>query len=228
MAAPTSSLDAFGTRLAQMLAARGLTQGQFAVALGSSPAFVSDMIRGIKKPGADFLYRVAAAFQVSLDWLLLGEGRMDRQPGLDTELFRAVALRVQLARLVAQGDAEAQHLADELLGKPAVLTTTPSVPAQRQALLGRLADTDEQAAAVIAIYNAFIPTEESAHRLRDILTAALTHFRRDDADPLATLVAGRGSGTTSDARSQPAGSSDINQLVLGAGNRVAAGDYHEN
>lgn len=51
-------LDGFDARLTQAITHTGLNQSEFARQLGVSAGFVSDCVRGQKKPGAPFLYAV--------------------------------------------------------------------------------------------------------------------------------------------------------------------------
>ena len=68
--APLPGLDGFATRVGQAIGHTGLNQSEFARQLGVSAGFVSDVVRGQKKPGAEFLYAVRATFGISVDWLL--------------------------------------------------------------------------------------------------------------------------------------------------------------
>lgn len=218
-----SLLDSFGLRLAQLLAARGVNQGEFARRLGASPAFVSDMIRGLKKPGAEFLYRLANQYHVSLDWLIRGQGSMNSENGLDGEWFRAVALRLRLAELAATDNAAAKHLVDELLGNPA--TDVTENPIERKAVLDELATADKHSTVALSLYQAFLGSPDPQSRLRDVLLAALAHYQSSNTDPLAALLAAREDTAPLQAPgTKPAG---VSQLVFGIGNRNAGNDFHE-
>jgi transcriptional regulator with XRE-family HTH domain len=67
-------LKALGKRLREL---RGfdLTQEQFAEELGISQSQLSKYERGVAGPPADVLFFVKKRFQVSIDWLLTGEGK---------------------------------------------------------------------------------------------------------------------------------------------------------
>ena len=66
-------LKALGRRLRQL---RGfdLTQAEFAKQLETSQSQLSKYERGVAAPPADILFLVMQRFQVSIDWLLTGEG----------------------------------------------------------------------------------------------------------------------------------------------------------
>lgn len=66
-------LRSMGRRLREL---RGfdLTQAQFAEELGISQSQLSKYERGVAAPPADVLFFVKKRFQVSVDWLLTGEG----------------------------------------------------------------------------------------------------------------------------------------------------------
>ena len=66
-------LKALGRRLREL---RGfdLTQEEFARQLEISQSQLSKYERGVAAPPADILFLVKQRFQVSIDWLLTGEG----------------------------------------------------------------------------------------------------------------------------------------------------------
>ncbi|MFO1256809.1 MAG: helix-turn-helix transcriptional regulator [Gammaproteobacteria bacterium] len=221
-------LDTFELRLAHLLLVRGLTQGEFAKGLEASPTFISNMIRGTKKPGTEFLVRIATQYQVSLDWLLLGKGNVDGTPSIespktiDIELFRMVNLRAELACNAANGNVEAKVLADELLGKA---PSNKSDDTERQALLNHLSEAVEHNVITCSLYNRFLIHSDPTIRAREVLTAALAHFQSSHADPLAAMVASRDStlGTGTDKKNKP----NVKQKIFGFNNRTSAGDYKE-
>lgn len=92
----------FGTRLAWLISNLQLNQQEFAKRLQCSPAFISEIVRGFKKPGTDFLQRITAEYDVNLDWLICGRGEPFVQVNL--EHCNAIASRVQLAIEAARGN----------------------------------------------------------------------------------------------------------------------------
>jgi transcriptional regulator with XRE-family HTH domain len=52
-----------------------ITQADLAKAIGVSPGNVGDWERGKTKPGSDALIALIQYFNVSADWLLIGEGQ---------------------------------------------------------------------------------------------------------------------------------------------------------
>ena len=66
-------LKALGKRLREL---RGfeLTQEEFAEELGVSQSQLSKFERGVVAPPAEVLFFVKKRFEVSIDWLLTGEG----------------------------------------------------------------------------------------------------------------------------------------------------------
>ena len=66
-------LRTLGRRLREL---RGfdLTQGELAHELGISQSQLSKYERGVAAPPADVLFSIKRRFQVSIDWLLTGEG----------------------------------------------------------------------------------------------------------------------------------------------------------
>ena len=71
-------------RLQQFLSAENLTQAQFADAIGVARASISHILAGRNKPGFEFIERMAVAYpDISLDWLILGKGKMYKRGGND-------------------------------------------------------------------------------------------------------------------------------------------------
>jgi transcriptional regulator with XRE-family HTH domain len=66
-------LKTLGRRLREL---RGidLTQGELAKELGISQSQLSKYERGVAAPPADILFLIKQRFEVSIDWLLTGEG----------------------------------------------------------------------------------------------------------------------------------------------------------
>lgn len=222
-------LDTFELRLAHLLLVRGLTQGEFAKGLEASPTFISNMIRGTKKPGTEFLVRIATQYQVSLDWLLLGRGNIDGSPSIDSpktidiEIFRMVNLRAELASNAANGNLEAKVLADELLGKA---FANKSNGAERQSLLNDLSTAVDHNVFTCGLYNRFISHPDPIIRAREILSAALAHFQSNHTDPLAAMVAGRDSVPNAVAEKKVSNPS-VKQKIKGNNIRNAGNDYTE-
>ena len=69
-----TKLEGLGNRLLTVIHHLHITQSECARRLKSSPGFISDVVRGKKNPGADFLFGLREAFGVSIDWLLSGDG----------------------------------------------------------------------------------------------------------------------------------------------------------
>jgi transcriptional regulator with XRE-family HTH domain len=66
-------LRTLGRRL-RALRGFDLTQGELAKELGISQSQLSKYERGVAAPPADILFFIKQRFQVSIDWLLTGEG----------------------------------------------------------------------------------------------------------------------------------------------------------
>ena len=66
---------AFGERVREARLAMGWTHKEAADAIGCFRADLVPWEKGRRAPGFDTLLRVAAAFEVSLDWLMTGKGQ---------------------------------------------------------------------------------------------------------------------------------------------------------
>ena len=61
----TLGLEGFAKRLNQLIAETELSQAEFARQVGVSGGFLSDVVRGLKKPGAEFFYGIRTVFGAS-------------------------------------------------------------------------------------------------------------------------------------------------------------------
>jgi transcriptional regulator with XRE-family HTH domain len=100
-------IDKFGERLLLLIKSNNLNQSDFANRLSASPSFVSDLIRGVRKPGTEILIRIKNNFNVSIDWLLFGEDVMQEERLLNVELLKAIALRVDIVKAALSGNSQA-------------------------------------------------------------------------------------------------------------------------
>lgn len=207
----TSGLDGFATRLAQAIAHTGVNQSEFARGLGVSAGFVSDVVRGQKKPGAEFLYAVRTTYGISIDWLLTGEGTIKGGSGIDLDLLRTVRLQIAVARS-AVIDANPTAKALLLLIRDGRLQEAAEEPDIR-AFLDQIAPVDSDAELALELYNGQLWTDDPGAQRRNLLAAAIAHFEtRKPIDKVAALA--RSSGGTV-------------QINISPSQRNAGRDYHE-
>jgi len=203
--------DVFGIagRLQQVLAHAGLSQTELARRLGLSAGYVSEVVRGIKRPGTEFFIGIRRELKVSIDWLLSGEGAMVGGVGIRHELLRAIRLQVEVARAaVVDNDPVARALL--VLIREGQLQTATSDP-QFVALLERLAPQDGQLDLAVELYNGHLWASDPVVQRRNILAAAVAHFEaRKPVNKMAALT----------------GSPSV-QVNLGKKQRVAGRDYHQ-
>lgn len=62
-------------RLIKLREARNINQRELARKLGYKPSYLCDIEKGRVLPSFEFLYKCSKIMNVSLDWLLTGEGR---------------------------------------------------------------------------------------------------------------------------------------------------------
>lgn len=204
-------LDGLAARLAQAIAHSGLNQTDFARQLGVSPGFVSDVVRGNKKPGAEFLHAVRTSFGISIDWLLTGEGTISGGGTIDLGLLRTIRLQIAVARS-AVVDANATAKALLLLIRDGRLQEAANEPAIGR-FLEEIAAPDSDSELALELYNGQLWTQDPVAQQRNLLAAAIAHFEaRKPIDKLAALS--RASGTTV-------------QINISPSQRNAGRDYHE-
>ncbi len=179
--------DGLGDRLAQAIVHLGINQSEFARQLSSSPGFVSDVVRNVKKPGAEFLYGVRQVFGLCTNWLLTGSGGMFGGEGLRMDLLRAIRLHVAVARAaVSEGNPTAKALL--LLIRDGRMQEITEDPMLRN-FLDQLCPDDPDFNLILEIYNAHIDAADPASQYRHMLAAAIAHFEaRQPLDNLATLL----------------------------------------
>jgi transcriptional regulator with XRE-family HTH domain len=76
MAEIQDHLIEYGKRLRDVRRVLDISQKDFAAQLDVSPSFLSEIESGKTRPGYNFLLKLAAVFDVSPAWLLLGKGAM--------------------------------------------------------------------------------------------------------------------------------------------------------
>lgn len=183
-----SMLEHLPVRLSQVIHVTGLSQTDFAKRVGVSSGFVSDLARGIKRPGIDILTAINAAFGVSIDWLLTGHGSMLGGGSIQVDLFQAIRLQVALARqAIFESDPTASALLQ--LVREGQLSSADNDPAFEQ-LLDSLRLRDEDIELVVELYNGHQWTADPVAQRHNILAAAMAHFEaRKPIDRMSALNA---------------------------------------
>lgn len=210
-AVAAQGLDGLAARLAQSIAHSGINQTDFAKQLGVSPGFVSDVVRGNKKPGTEFLHAVRTSFGISIDWLLTGEGTISGGGSIDLGLLRTIRLQIAVARS-AVVDANTTAKALLLLIRDGRLQEAANEPAIGR-FLEEIAAPDADSELALELYNGQLWTQDPVAQQRNLLAAAIAHFEaRKPIDKLAALS--RASGTTV-------------QINISPSQRNAGRNYHE-
>jgi transcriptional regulator with XRE-family HTH domain len=102
----TPATIGFAIRLEEIRKARSESQTTFAKTCGVTTTNMGRMLAGDLQPGLDVLHRIAVACDASLDWLVFGQGPMNRSQSRDQ-----ATLEQDLAAHVARSLADA--LADD-------------------------------------------------------------------------------------------------------------------
>ncbi len=179
-----------------------------------SAGFISDVMRGVKRPGPEFLLALRMSLGVSVDWLLSGQGTMTGGSGIRQDLLQTIRIQVAVARAaVLTGDATAKALLT--LVQEGRLDLTANVDAFRE-LLDKVAPPDEDLELVIQLYNGQQWASDPISQRRNLVSAAISHFEaKKPFDRLAAI-------------SGEAPLSGVTQVITGSGHRIAAHDYVEN
>ncbi|MDN3922517.1 helix-turn-helix domain-containing protein [Roseateles violae] len=198
-------------RLRAVLAHMGVSQTDLARKMGMSTGYVSEVARGLKRPGTDLLLALKREFEVSIDWLLTGAGSMFGGVGIRHDLLRAILIQIAVARAaVVDGDPVAKDflrlIADGQLG------LANEQPLFRE-LLERIAPDDRYIDLAVELYNGHAWTSDPNEQRRNILASAIAHFQaRKPVDKMTALL----------------GETNRNvQINIGKKQRVAGRDYNE-
>jgi len=70
----SSKLIEIGKRLSTVRKELSLSQLEFAKQAGLSRSYITNVETGKLNPSYDFLYKIAAKFNISINWLLFGNG----------------------------------------------------------------------------------------------------------------------------------------------------------
>lgn len=171
----SDTLEGLGYRLAQVCTREGLNQTEFALRIGVTPGFVSDILRGNKKPGCEFLTSLRQSLGVSIDWLLTGKGSMYGGEPIELALFQHIVWQIQLVRAA---------LIDE---QPAAKQLLDTLYSRQEGAASSLAESDWQAgltslgqddlALAMVLYNSHLWTQDVNQRVCNIHAAVLAHFQ---------------------------------------------------
>jgi transcriptional regulator with XRE-family HTH domain len=177
-----------GSRLDQLISDLNMNQGAFAKKLECSPAFISEVLRDLKKPGTDFLIRISTTFNVSLDWLILGvEPRFlyeSKLAEIDLEKIKFIALRVELAELASKGSDEAKKVLYEL--RDDIPNSKDCL--QREQLKVQLKERLERLKFVVKMYNQITEFKQLNELSRYICLESIKQFLVNDKDLLERYV----------------------------------------
>lgn len=78
-----------GNRIKELRDNKKLNLTEFAIKICTSAGYLSDVEKNKKKPGSDFLQSLKTHFNVSVDWLLTGDGSMFLEETASTCLISA-------------------------------------------------------------------------------------------------------------------------------------------
>lgn len=176
----------FRGRLLQVMLRAGVNQTEFARRLGISPGFMSDMMRGLKRPGMDFLLSIKTIFGVSVDWLLTGAGAPDGASRIDLQWLKTIQLFVMIARAaLIERHPAAQEVLRLLADNDLALSDSDT---SVQTYIGQLQPTPQDMDFSLELYNGHLWHADALDQRRNVLAAAMSHFEMTMAtDGMALL-----------------------------------------
>jgi len=202
-------LAGFADRLSKAITHSGLNQSEFARNAGVSPGFVSDLVRGNKKPGAEFLCAVRLVFGISSDWLLTGDGTMAGAGAISLTLMRSIRLYVALARAAVLEENSTAKLLANLIRDGRINEILKE--AEMSSFVESMASVPQDEDLALELYNGHLETQDPIEQQRNLLAAAMAHFEsRKPFNKMAVLTRALG-GTI--------------QINIGTSQRNAGRDY---
>jgi len=189
MSSPVQEENVFGEmalRVRLMLAEMDMNQGELARRLGLSPGYVSEIARGVKRPGADFFLGVHRELKVSVDWLISGNGAMFRDDGIQAELLHAIRVVVATARaaIIVRDPLAVEVLQVMGDGRFEQLSLEPRFAAFAESL--QLENRDLGLS--VSLYNSHLTGADSPQRRRQLVSAASAYFRTESSAGFGALV----------------------------------------
>lgn len=203
-------LALIAARIREVLTHAAISQTELARRLDMSSGYLSEIARGLKRPGTEFFLGIRRELGVSIDWLLTGDGAMFGGMGIRPELFQAIRLQIATARAaVIDKDPTAQELLQLIAdGQLSLARQEPRF----QALLERIAPDAADLDLAVALYNGHLWASDPTAQRRNLLASAIAHFQaRPSSDKLGTL----------------AGPQPTTQINIGKKQRVAGRNYRE-
>jgi transcriptional regulator with XRE-family HTH domain len=188
--AQDAAWEGFTQRLQQVLSFAAIGQTDLARRLGVSIGFMSEIARGVKRPGTDFFIGLRDLLGISIDWLMTGQGSMTGGMGIRQELFEAISLQIAVVRAaVLQQDISARALM--ILIQEGQLTAAASDPAFAQ-LLEQLAVKPicpDDLRLAVELYNGHLWGADPIAQRRNILAAIQAYFEaRKPIDKVAAVT----------------------------------------
>jgi transcriptional regulator with XRE-family HTH domain len=176
-------IDDFGERLLWLIKSNQLNQSSFANQLSVAPNFVSDLVRGIRKPGTEILIRIKKNFNVSIDWLLFGDEDNFSKNEINIELFKTIALRVDLVKAALSGNDQAKDTLNNMC--PSVAPYLNKNLGLNYLLDGAQIDKDINIITKLYIMYTNEPINESLYT--KIIESAVLNIIENPVDPLLNL-----------------------------------------
>jgi len=206
-------LEGLPSRISFAVSRSGLNQTEFARKLGISPGFMSDVLRGHKKPGADFFYAMSNVFSVSADWLLTGKGTINGASGIDMAFMKAIELHIALAKsAVFDNNSTAKLLLH--MAKDGSLGDIEDNP-EFSEFFRQISLSSPEHELALDIYNSQLWTADPDAQIKNSLAAALSWSQsRKPLNPHTALGI-------------PESGINVSQVINHSGNKVAGRDFYE-
>ena len=94
-------------RIATIMSIKNLSNAEFANAIGVQPSNISHILSGRNKPSLDLIMKIINRYpEIRLDWMLLGEGSMNRE--YQPDLFSANNLIMENRKEKIPGESKIQ------------------------------------------------------------------------------------------------------------------------
>lgn len=231
VSAQEAAWEGFTQRLQQVLSFAAISQTDLARRLGLSIGFMSEIVRGVKRPGTDFFIGVRGLLGISIDWLMTGQGSMTGGVGIRQDLFEAIRLQIGVVRqAVLLTDPTARALM--ILIQEGHLTAASAYSTFSQ-LLDGLAQQPMDASDLqfaVELYNGHLWGADPIAQRRNLLAAIVAYFEarkpRDRVAAVTGLTGGEQSASASTRGALARQAANVTlQINTGSHQRNAGRDF---
>lgn len=178
----------FAARLVATVAFSGLNQSEFAKAIDVSPGFLSDVLRGLKKPGTDFFIKLKNNIDISLDWLISGQGSMLGHKNINHEVISTIELQVGVVKAAIIDNDQTAHEIVTMLKRDDF--NSSFLNPTHEIFLEKLAPNSLDLNLIVDLYNRNIQLIDNKLQRQNTISAAILFFQSAKPSNMLSRLSG--------------------------------------